>query len=95
MGLSSTLSSAKEQMEAAAKAAREGARTSMRSKSNTGSGRATNLGATQVQTSAGATENSADLRTSADSVQGTSAETDPAGATTTGSLFDVEVKADI
>src|SRR5580658_6419859 len=54
LGLSSTLKSAKEQMEAAAKAAREAAKKPTSSKSHSGSSKNAIAGAVQVQTEAGA-----------------------------------------
>jgi PRTRC genetic system protein E len=89
LGLSSTLKSAKEEMDAAAKAARESVKEST-SKSNNGTSKRTSTRSAQVLT---ATESSAELLTANDAIQGP--EADPAGlGTTTGSLFDVEVKAD-
>jgi PRTRC genetic system protein E len=94
--LSSTLQSAKEQMDAAAKAAREAARKSTSSKSNAGSGRATIPSSTQVQPEAGAKESAMESPTSADDTHGSSGEGGPADiGATTGSLFDVEMKADV
>jgi PRTRC genetic system protein E len=93
LGLSSTLKNAKEQMEAAAKAAREAAGKSTSSRSNTGSRKNTNPTSTQVQTEADAKASPTDLLTSADPIQGISVEARFASlSTTTGSLFDVEVK---
>src|SRR5580658_4014749 len=56
LGLSSTLKSAKEQMEAAAKAAREAAKKSTTSKSHGGSSKNATASAVQVQTEASAKE---------------------------------------
>ena len=96
LGLSSTLKSAKEQIDAAAKAARESARKSTSSKSNTGSGKATIPSSTQVQPEARAKESAMEPPTSADNAHGSSAEGGPADiGATTGSLFDVDVKADV
>jgi PRTRC genetic system protein E len=58
LGLSSTLKSAKEQMEAAAKAAREAARKPTNSKSQIGSSRSTTLSAAKVQTESDTKESS-------------------------------------
>jgi len=58
LALSSTLKSAKEQMEAAAKAVREAAKKSSNSKSHSGSGKNATPSAVQVQTEASAKESS-------------------------------------
>ena len=96
LGLSSTLKGAKEQMEAAAKAAREAAKKSTNAKSHSGSA-AKNAAPTavQVQTEASAKENAADSQSSPAPKQVATADTknDSFGATT-GSLFDVEAKND-
>lgn len=95
LGLSSTLKSAKDQMEAAAKAAQETAKKST-SKSQHGSSRSPNAGLGQVQTKAETTENSDDLQSNPAPTQATTAEVGAANlGATTGSLFDVEVKADV
>src|ERR1700732_1793385 len=57
LGLSSTLKSAKEQMEAAAKTAREAARKPTNSKSQSGSSRSATPSPAQAQTGAGTKEN--------------------------------------
>lgn len=96
LGLYSTLKSAKEQIDAAAKAAREAARKSTSSKPNTEPAKSAVPGSTQAQTEACAKGSVADLPMSADPVQRISSEAGPADlGTSTGSLFDVEVKADI
>lgn len=88
LGLSSTLKSAKEQMEVAAEAAREAAKKSTNSKSHSGSGRNATPSALQVQTEPTAKESSADSQSSPATTQALTADTG-LGATT-GSLFDVE-----
>ena len=87
LGLSSTLKSAKEQMEAAAKAAREGARKPTNSKSHSGSSRSATPSPAKVQTEAGTKENSDDSQSSPAPTQ--VAEGGTLGASTR-SLFDVE-----
>jgi PRTRC genetic system protein E len=95
LGLSSTLRSAKEQMEAAAKAAREAAKKSTNSKSHSGSGKNATPSAVQVQTEASAKESSDDSQSSPAPTQVTTVDTKSGGlAATTGSLFDVEPKND-
>ena len=84
LGLSSTLKSAKDQMDAAAKAASDAAKKSI-SKSNNGTSRATSPGSTQVPTGASTKESATALPESGHAGLGT----------TTGSLFDVEVKDDV
>jgi PRTRC genetic system protein E len=95
LGLSSTLKSAKEQMEAAAKAGRDAAKKSTNSKSHNGSSRNATPSAVQVQTEASANGSSDDSQSSTAPTQVTTVETknDGLGATT-GSLFDVEPKND-
>ena len=83
MGLSSTLKSAKEQMEAAAKAAREAAK-----KSHSGSNKLAPPNPAQVQTEAGTKETQDGSQSSPEPRQST-AEGEGPGAST-GSLFDVE-----
>jgi PRTRC genetic system protein E len=96
LGLSSTLKSAKEQIDAAAKAARESARKSTSSKSDTGSGKATFPSSTQVPPEATAKESAMESPISAVNAHGSAAEGGLADTVaTTGSLFDVEVKADV
>jgi PRTRC genetic system protein E len=83
LGLSSTLKSAKEQMEAAAKAAREAAK-----KSHSGSNKLAPPNPAQVQTEAGTKETQDGSQSSPEPRQST-AEGEGPGAST-GSLFDVE-----
>jgi PRTRC genetic system protein E len=93
LGLSSTLKSAKEQMEAAAKAARETARKSTTSKSHGGPGRSPS--STQLQTQTDAQVRSGDLQSGAEPTHAVSAEAGAVGpGATTGSLFDLESKND-
>ena len=95
LGLSSTLRSAKEQMEAAAKAAREAAKKSTNSKSHGGYSRSATPSLAQVQTESGAKESSDDSQLSPAPTQATTA---GAGGgclgASTGSLFDVETEND-
>ena len=95
LGLSSTLKSAKEQMEAAAKAAKEAARKTTNSKSYSGSNRSPAPSSTRVQTEAGAKESSDDSPLSPAPTQAKTAgaEGEALGAST-GSLFDLEPKSD-
>jgi PRTRC genetic system protein E len=88
--LSSTLKSAKEQMDAAAKAAKDAARKST-SKSRSASGTSPNPGFTQVQAKTGAEGISDDSPSSTEPTEATRAgdEGGRLGAST-GSLFDVE-----
>jgi PRTRC genetic system protein E len=91
LGLSSTLRSATEQMEAAAKAAREAAKKSTNSKPHSGSGKNATPSAVQVQTEASAKESSDDSQSSPAPTP--AAECGGLGASM-GSLFDVEPKND-
>jgi len=95
LGLSSTLKSAKEQMEAAAKAAREAAKKSTSSKAHSGSNKNATASAVQVQTEASAKETSDDSQSSPAPTQVTNigSESEGLGAGT-GNLFDVEPKND-
>jgi PRTRC genetic system protein E len=95
LGLSSTLNSAKEQMDAAAKAARDAARKST-SKAHNGSSRNANPSSPQVQTETGTTRGSDDSQSSPEPIQAPAAAagTIDIGAST-GSLFDVDLKADV
>jgi hypothetical protein len=96
LGLSSTLKSAKEQMEAAAKAAREAARKPTNSKSHGGSSRSATPSLAQVQTESGAKESSDDAQLSPAPTQATTAGAGGGGlGASTGSLFDLESKNDI
>ena len=93
LGLSSTLKIAKDQMEAAAKAAREAARKSTNSKSHT-SRNATPAPA-QVRTEDGTKESSDDSHSSPAPTQVTTVGAESGGlGASTGSLFDVEPKND-
>jgi PRTRC genetic system protein E len=93
LGLSSTLRSAKEQMEAAAKAAREAARKPTSSKSTIGSSRSTTLSAAKVQTESNTRESSDDSASTPEHTQPSTAGAGGAGVST-GSLFDLEAKND-
>jgi PRTRC genetic system protein E len=94
LGLSSTLKSAKEQMEAAAKAAREAAKKSTNSKSRSGSNVNATPRAVQVQTVASANEGSDDSQSSPAPPQVTTVDTKSCDlVASTGSLFD-ELKND-
>jgi len=94
LGLSSTLSSAKEQMDAAAKAAREAARKSTNSKSHSGSSRSTTPSLAQVQTKAGTKESSDDSQSSPELTHATTGSGGGGPGASTGSLFDLEPKSD-
>ena len=95
LGLSSTLRSAKEQIEAAAKAAKEAARKPTSSKSHSGSNRSPAPSSTRVQTEAGAKESSDDSQLSPVPTQATTAGAEGEGlGASTGSLFDLEPKSD-
>jgi len=93
LGLSSTLKSAKEQMEAAAKAARDAARKSTDSKSKSGSSRSATPSPAQVQTETGTKESSDDSQSSPELNHALTAGTGGGGiGASTGSLFDLELK---
>ena len=95
LGLSSTLKSAKEQIEAAAKAAEEAARKPTNSKSHRGSNRSPAPSSPRVQTEAGAKESSDDSQLSPSPTQATTAGAQGEGlGASTGSLFDLEPKSD-
>ena len=95
LGLSSTLKSAKEQMEAAAKAAREAARKTTTSKSGSGSSRSETPSAPQGQTEAAPKESSDDSPSSPGSTHVTTVSTESGGlVASTGSLFDAEPSND-
>ena len=64
LGLSSTLKSAKEQMDAAAKAAKEAAKKPINSKSHSGSSKTATPSPAKVQTENGMKENSEDAQSS-------------------------------
>jgi PRTRC genetic system protein E len=95
LGLSSTLKSAKEQIEAGAKAAREAARKTTTSKSRSGSSRTETPSAAQGQTEAGPEEISHDSRSSLAPTHVTTVSTESGGlVASTGSLFDAEPSND-
>jgi PRTRC genetic system protein E len=95
LGLSSTLNNAKEQMQAAAKAARESAKKSTNPKPHSGSGRAANPGSAQTHIDNGATGDSDDAQSSPDATKAIAAGSGTAGiGTSTGSLFDLETKSE-
>ena len=95
LGLSSTLKSAKEQMEAAAKAAREAARKTTATKPRGSSGKSVTPGSTQAQTEAetndkiGGSQSNPELAQTAASGVAATADLD---ATGTGNLFDLATK---
>jgi PRTRC genetic system protein E len=92
LSLSSTLNIAKEQMDAAAKAAREAAKKSVNTKSHSGFSRSASPGAPRVQAGA-ETEKSDDSQSRPEPVEvPTLAAQSVAPDATTGSLFDVEPK---
>ena len=94
LGLSSTLKSAKEQMEAAAKAAREAAKKSTNSKSRSGSSRGANPSPAQVQAETDTKETTDDAQLASEAIE-TPAIVGSVGLdATTGSLFDIETKND-
>jgi hypothetical protein len=93
LGLSSTLRNAKEQMEAAAKAAREAAKKSTNSKSHSGSGKSAPLSPAKVQTEAGTKENY-DSQSSPAPTQVIVGAEGGSLSGSSGSLFDVEPKTD-
>jgi len=92
LGLSSTLKSAKEQMEAAAKGAREAARKPTSSKSQIGSSRSTTLSAAKVQTESDTKESSTDSASTPEQTQPSTASAGGGDGASTGSLFDLEAK---
>jgi PRTRC genetic system protein E len=95
LGLSSTLKSAKEQMEAAARAAREAARKSTATKSHGSSGKSVTPGLRQAQIEAenndkiGGSESNPEPAQTAASGDAATADLD---ATCTGNLFDLATK---
>ena len=91
LGLSSTLKSAKEQMDTAAKAAREAARRSTATKSHSSSDKNANSVSLQTRAEAVSKESSLEAQSNAESTQGptVAAEGGSRGADTR-SLFDVE-----
>jgi|SRR5579863_99686 len=92
LGLSSTLKSAKEQMEAAAKAAREAAKKSTSSKSHGGCSKTAVLSSPQVPKEAGATDSTDDSQSSPEPAQAAPEGGGPGAST--GSLFELEPKND-
>ena len=93
MGLSSTLKSAKEQMEAAAKAAREAARKPTNSKSQ--SSKNSTPSTAKVRTECITKESSNDSQSSPAPPQLTTVDAESGGLlASTGSLFDLELKND-
>jgi PRTRC genetic system protein E len=90
LGLSSTLKSAKEQIEVAAKAAREAARKPTNSKSHSGSNRSSPPGPAKAQTEAGTNENSGGSGSTPEHAQPSNAGVGPNAST--GNLFDVEAR---
>jgi PRTRC genetic system protein E len=95
LGLSSTLKSAKEQMEVAAKAAREAARKPTNSKSHSGSSRSATPSPAQVQTETGTKESSDDSQSSPELTHATTAGSGGGGVgASTGNLFDVKTEND-
>ncbi len=88
LGLSSTLRSAKEQMDAAAKAAKEAARKSANTKSHGGSSKSTSPGSARVQAEAETNEKSDDSQSRPEPVGVSTPAVPSVGAASTGSLFD-------
>ncbi|MFZ3265378.1 MAG: PRTRC system protein E [Terriglobales bacterium] len=94
LGLSSTLKNAKEQMEAAAKAAREAAKKTTTSKSRSGSSRGANPSRTQVQAETDTKETTDDAQLASEAIEGPAIVGSVGLDATTGSLFDVQTKND-
>ena len=94
LGLSSTLKSAKEQMEAAAKAAREAAKKTTSSKPHSGSSKSAPPSPAKMQTEAGTKENSDDPESTPEFTQPSTVGAGDGGGASTGSLFDLEAKND-
>jgi len=94
LGLSSTLKSAKEQMEAAAKAAREASKKSTTSKSHSGSSRAANPVPAQAQAATETEEKTDDLQSMPETIQAPAIVGSVGFGASTGNLFDVETKND-
>ncbi|MGA8443558.1 MAG: PRTRC system protein E [Candidatus Sulfotelmatobacter sp.] len=90
LGLSSTLKSAKEQMEAAAKAAREAAKKSTTSKSHSGSSRGVNPAPAQAQAATETKEKTDDLQSTPETIQAPAIVGSVGFGASTGNLFDVE-----
>ncbi len=94
LGLSSTLKSAKEEMDAAAKAAREAAKKSTNTKSRSGSNKGAATSSAHIETETDAQGNSDESQSSPDTQAiGAGSSTVDLGAST-GSLFDIESKND-
>lgn len=94
LGLSSTLRSAKEQMEAAAKAAREAARKATSSKSQIGSSKRATPSTANVQTECVTKESSDDSASIPEHTQPSTTGAGGGAGASTGSLFDLEAKND-
>jgi PRTRC genetic system protein E len=93
LGLSSNLKSAKEQMDAAAKAVREAAKKSANTKSHSGSSKSASPASTRVQPGAETNENSDDSQSCPESVEVPAPTVRSLGPeASTGNLFDVEPK---
>jgi PRTRC genetic system protein E len=94
LSLSSTLKSAKEQMEVAARAAREAAKKSTNSKSHSGSSKSAPPSPSNAQIAAGTKENSDDSQSSPAPTQVIVGAERGSPSGSTGNLFDVEPKTD-
>lgn len=94
LSLSSTLKSAKEQMEVAARAAREAAKKPTNSKSHSGSSKSAPPSPSKAQTEAGTKENSDDSQSSPAPTQVVVGAEGGSPSGSTGNLFDVEPKTD-
>jgi PRTRC genetic system protein E len=94
LGLSSTLKNAKEQMEAAAKAASEAAKKSTSSKSHGASSKNATASAVQVQAEASAKESSDDSQSTAPTPVTTVDIKSGGLVASAGTLFDIEPKDD-
>ena len=94
LGLSSTLKSAKEQIEAAAKTAKEAARKPTNSKSHSGPSKSAPPSPSKVQTEAGTKENSGDSQSGPAPTQVIVGAEGGSLSGSTGSLFDLEPKND-
>ena len=90
LGLSSTLKNAKEQMEAAAKAAKEAAKKSTNSKLHSGAGRS--LGSTAAREESGTKAGSGDSQSDGEPTHAMNGAETPGPGASTGSLFDLEPK---
>ena len=94
LGLSSTLKSAKEQMDAAAKAAREAAKKPTNSKSRSGFSRGANPSPAQVQAETDTKETTDDAQLASEAIEAPAIVGSVGLDATTGSLFDIETKND-